>query len=73
MTKTHAFLTLLFCFLIAAATKNVFLSDGTFTVSGNLALNKVDSCMIGPSFKIRVACGSVSINKKNSAQLSANI
>lgn len=71
MTKTHAFLMLLFCILFTAATKNVFISAGTFTKSGNFALNKVDSCMIAPSFKIKTACGSASINKKISPQLSA--
>lgn len=56
MTKMHAFLMLLFCFLITAATKNVFISDGTSIKTGNFALNKIDSCVIGPSFKIKVAC-----------------
>lgn len=72
MTKTHAFLMLLFCFLIAALTKAVFVSDRTFTRTGNLALNKVDSCMISPSFKIKVACASVSIHTKNFPELSAS-
>lgn len=57
MTKMHAFLMLLFCFPIAAATKSAFISDGTFIKSGKFALNKVKSCMIGTSFKIKVACG----------------
>lgn len=73
MTKMHAFLMLLFCFLIAAATTSAFISDGTFIKSGKFALNKVKSCMIGTSFKIKVACGSVSISKKNSPQLLASI
>lgn len=44
----------------------------TFTRTGNLALNKVDSCMISPSFKIKVACASVSIHTKNFPELSAS-
>lgn len=73
VTKTHAFLTLFFCFLITAATKNVLISDRICTRSGNFGLNKVGSCVIHPSFQINVACGSVSINKNNSPQLSASI
>lgn len=61
-----------FCFLITTGTTHVLIPDETFIRRRNFALNKLERCMIGSSFKIRVACISVSMIK-NSPQLLARV